>query len=156
MAEALYKTKDYECVEFNEHVILEKDTDNTIYVHCNFPNKSNTFWRMINSQATRLFDFAREEPPRNIGSSTTKMIYTSTLGPDYELWLFYDLVSSDLSIVMCLPCTLRVLQNVYDRCENVTEASAIQFYADLVRELKAEQDVAQIYRSGTLLGNYSH
>lgn len=155
-AEEFFLSKQYECVEIGKHFTVERDIDDTLYIHFDFPSRPNLMWKMITQQASRLFEFDEEILPTQLGNSTIEFIYKTGLGKDFPLTLFYDYVSMDLSAILRVPVSQRVVHTLFEKAEDVTESNFVQFYANVLRELKAEQDVARIFCPRTLLGNYSH
>lgn len=143
----------YSCVEIDQTKTIEKDSDNTVYLHVTYGTNTKALWTMMKKHADNCFRLIAVNTFFWETGNQDEREYTTECGEKYQLSLVNDHAECKICITMRIPMSHAALHEFF--AWSPSEPQTIGFLAKLSHIAKAEQDVAQKYTPGTLLGNYN-
>lgn len=134
--------------------IVEKDNDDTTYLHLVFPKNKDSIWKMFCKQANNLFTFVSERNvSQGLGIYCDEREYHNEFGPKYCFNLTNDYAGGEITVYIRVPTSEAAIQRFVEWTP--TETNCISDLKDIIHIAAAQVSVNETYQPGTLLGNYN-
>ncbi len=130
---------------------IEKDIDDTMYLHLTLQHNKKSFWTMLQKHCSRCFTVQEEQLIAGVGQYWDEIRFNTEFGKGFDLSIENDYLEQRITINVRLPYCNEAAQQFIEL--EPSEGRCIDELKNIIHAAAAAISVNDSYCPKTLLGN---